>query len=91
MGGGILGIETCKHKGIETSNSMGLWENCKQLGFLKLRMFGRHGGRWEGERRQIMKGVYMYNGEYVSSHSEVVGSGEECLERVGSRWGSGKR
>lgn len=30
-------------------------------------------------------------GEYVSSHSEVVVSGKECLESAGSRWDSGKR
>ena len=26
---GVLGRENYKHKGIEPSNSMGLWENCK--------------------------------------------------------------
>lgn len=29
-----------------------------------------------------MKGVYMYNGEYVSSHSEVVGSGKESWKEL---------
>ena len=95
MDKGNLGRGSCKCKGMETPNSMGLWENCTELGFLELRMFERHEGRREWRRKQIMKGVYVYYGEYASSHSEVVGSGEECLGRTGGTvelkgWDSGK-
>lgn len=43
-----------------------------------------------------MKGVYVYYGECLSSYLEVIGSGKECLERVGGRvefkgWDLGKR
>lgn len=42
-----------------------------------------------------MKGVYVYYGEHAISHSDVVGSGEECLGRTGGTvelkgWDSGK-
>lgn len=80
MGKGILGREDCKHKGIESPNSMGFGEKCKKLGFLELGMFGKCGGRWEWESRQIMKAVYIYIMVNMGAVIQVMGSGEECLE-----------